>query len=106
MNDTEHLLVKSLERFKAQLQDAEATGWYKDEPTVTDEIARIDRALSDMRKPSSTHQLLEAAKLAYRKHHLGDDKVGWSELSEALLDALCEAMGDEAFQAWVDEVKP
>lgn len=106
MNETEHLLMKSLERFKVQLQDAEVTGWYKNESTVSDEIARIDRVLADMRKPSPMPQLLEATKLAYRKHHLGDDKIGWDELSEALLDALCEAMGDKAFQAWIEQVKP
>lgn len=47
-------------------------------------------------------ELLEAVKLAYRKHHLGDDSIGWDELSEKLQDVLCEAMGDEAFQAWIE----
>lgn len=50
--------------------------------------------------------LLEAVKLAYRKHHLEDTAIGWDELSEALQDALCEAMGDAEFQAWLKEVKP
>ena len=49
---------------------------------------------------ASSQQLLEAVKLAYRKHHLEDDSVGWDELTSALCDALCEAMGDAAFQAW------
>lgn len=45
-------------------------------------------------------QQLAALQLAYRKHHLEDDTVGWDELSDALLNALCESMGDAAFQAW------
>jgi hypothetical protein len=28
--------------------------------------------------------LLDAVKLAYRKHHLNDDSIGWDELSEML----------------------
>lgn len=48
--------------------------------------------------------LLEAVKLAYRKHHLDDDSTGWDELGEMLLNVLCEAMGDAEFVAWVDEV--
>lgn len=46
-------------------------------------------------------ELLEAVKLAYRKHHLGDDTIGWNELSDTLLNALCNAMGDEAYLEWV-----
>lgn len=49
-------------------------------------------------------ELLEAVKLAYRKHHLGDDSIGWDELSEALHNALCNAMGDKAYLAWMDEI--
>jgi hypothetical protein len=49
--------------------------------------------------------LLEACKLAYRKHHLGDDRVGWDELSDALLCALCNEMGDYCFQMWLKQIK-
>jgi hypothetical protein len=45
-------------------------------------------------------KLLDAVKLAYRKHHLDDDSVGWDELSSILLDALCEALGDDGFIKW------
>lgn len=55
-------------------------------------------------KPIKDSPLLAAVKLAYRKHHLGDDSIGWDELSEALLNALCNSMGDEGFQAWLKEV--
>ena len=46
--------------------------------------------------------LLDACKMAYRKHHLGDDRIGWEEVSDALLHALCNEMGDKAFQKWVE----
>jgi len=50
--------------------------------------------------------LLEATKLAYRKHHLGDESVGWGELSEALCNALCNEMGDKGFQRWLRDLPP
>ena len=43
-------------------------------------------------------KLLQTVKLAYRKHCLGDDSIGWDELEKFLLDTLCEVMGDERFQ--------
>ena len=45
--------------------------------------------------------LLEAAKLAYRKHHLGDDSIGWDELEDILHDALCNELGDDGFLMWM-----
>ena len=45
--------------------------------------------------------LLEAAKLAYRKHHLGDESIGWDQLSDVLQTTLAEVMGDRPFQAWL-----
>lgn len=48
--------------------------------------------------------LLNACKLAYQKHHLNDDSVGWNELDEALRDALCEALGDEEFLSWANSI--
>ena len=47
----------------------------------------------------------EVLKMAYRKHVLGDDAIGWDELGDTLKDALCEIMGDEAFVAWIEGVK-
>ena len=45
--------------------------------------------------------LLNACKLAYRKHHLNDESIGWEELGDCLLDALCNEMGDDGFQEWL-----
>ena len=46
-------------------------------------------------------QLLDAAQMAYRKHHLGDDSIGWDELSDILLSAICDAMTDKGYQKWL-----
>jgi hypothetical protein len=54
---------------------------------------------------SLNDQLLEAVKAAYLKHHLGSDTIGWDELSNILLNALCAALGDKGYQDWADSVK-
>ena len=46
-------------------------------------------------------RLLNTVKLAYRKHHLDDRSVGWEELSNALFNTLCDAMGDIGFDEWL-----
>ena len=52
----------------------------------------------------STEQcLLKACQAAYKKHHLNDDSIGWTELSDILMNALCNAMGDEAFCEWLEK---
>lgn len=65
------------------------------------EVELRKEAAGEVRIPNAP-ELLEAVKLAYRKHYLGDDIIGWGELSEKLMNALCEAMDDEAFQAWIE----
>ena len=47
-------------------------------------------------------QLLEAVKNAYRKHHLGDESIGWDELDDLLKDTLCEVLSDKGFQEFLD----
>lgn len=49
------------------------------------------------------YELLEAVKMAYRKHHMGDENVGWEELGDTLHNALCNAMGDEGYQRWIEK---
>lgn len=46
-------------------------------------------------------ELLEAVKLAYQKHHMGRDEIGWDELSEVLHNALNNAMGANGYLEWV-----
>ena len=47
-------------------------------------------------------ELLEAVKLAYRKHCMDDKRIGWEELGYALHDAICNCLGSEAYEAWVE----
>lgn len=48
--------------------------------------------------------LLNACKLAYRKHVLNDDSIGWEELGDRLLDAICNEIGDDGYQQWLQQV--
>jgi hypothetical protein len=47
---------------------------------------------------------LSAVKLAYRKHVLNDDSIGWDELGNCLLDAICNELGDSGYQAWLSSI--
>ena len=53
----------------------------------------------------SNKMLIEVVKVAYRKHHLGDDSIGWDELSDALQNALCNVMGDDKFTGWLSQIR-
>jgi len=53
-----------------------------------------------------TEQLLACLKLAYRKHHMDDQKIGWEELSNKMRDTLCDVMGDKEFIKFLDSGKP
>jgi hypothetical protein len=53
----------------------------------------------------SDNVLLGAVKAAYLKHHLNSDTIGWDELSDILLNALCAALGDKGYQDWYATVK-
>ena len=50
---------------------------------------------------AENEQMLEALKMAYRKHHLHDESIGWEELSGIMHDALCETMGDKEYLLWL-----
>jgi len=50
-------------------------------------------------------RMLKALQMAYRKHYLSDESIGWDELSDILLNALCDVMGDKGYQNWVKSVK-
>ena len=56
-------------------------------------------------KTEIKNPLLDAAKAAYRKHHLNDDSIGWQELSDILFNALTETMGGGEFSKWLKEVE-
>lgn len=47
--------------------------------------------------------LLEMVKLAYQKHWMNDESIGWSELGDTLANALAEVMGDDEFCKWLKD---
>ena len=47
---------------------------------------------------------LDACKLAYRKHVLNDDSIGWDELGNSLLNAICNEIGDDGYQQRLQQV--
>ncbi len=47
-------------------------------------------------------ELLNCIRLAYRKHCQNDDSIGWDELDKILLNTLCNAMGDDKFNEWLN----
>lgn len=69
-------------------------------------IGRLNNRLNEVKLhnkklQAENERLLNAVKLAYRKHHLDDPSVGWEELSNALFNTLCDAMGDVGFYEWL-----
>lgn len=74
-----------------------------------DGLTRFAKAYDDLltdnhllRHGHKDSDLLAVVKLAYQKHHLGDQNIGWEELGTRLCDALCNAMGDAEFQKWLE----
>jgi len=61
-----------------------------------------DLALSLERgeKQREEGSLLWACQLAYRKHVMDDESIGWDELGDHLLDAICNAIGDDGYEKW------
>ena len=51
-------------------------------------------------------RLLHAVLCAYAKHHLDCEDIGWNQLGDILCHAICETIGDDAFCAWIDRIKP
>jgi hypothetical protein len=59
-----------------------------------------------MGKESTKKSLLVVCQMAYRKHVLDDDRIGWEELSENLAMTLSQEMGDKEFVRWLDSISP
>jgi len=64
------------------------------------EVDRLKATLAEREK--EVERLLVSLQMAYRKHHLNDDSIGWEELSTSLLNTLCNVMGDEGYQEWLN----
>jgi hypothetical protein len=48
--------------------------------------------------------LLETCKDVYRKHCLGQEDISWNELDQKVMTTLCEVLGDNRFQSWLEEL--
>jgi len=69
-----------------------------------DLVMYLRQELCDQEKRIRDNQiLLDAVKNAYRKHHLGQAEIGWDELSEILMNALCNVMGEDKFCKWLND---
>lgn len=71
--------------------------------SAMDFLHRMEATSTPTRDDLATHapELLEAVQLAYRKHHLGDESIGWDELSKKLGNTLSNAMGPGGYLAWM-----
>ena len=56
-------------------------------------------------KMSKVDLMLKTLKRVYRKHVLDDKSIGWDELSDELLNTLCEVMGDGEYVSWLNAAK-
>ena len=74
--------------------------YYKEEKSefekLSDRIASLE---------AEKERLLSAVKKAYRKHHLNDESIGWDELSDILMTAIVESIGDDNFVLWLDDLR-
>ena len=59
-----------------------------------------DEQIANAQLIAEAPSMLAALQMAYCKHHLGDDTIGWDELSEKLGDVLSNAMGIEVYVKW------
>jgi hypothetical protein len=50
------------------------------------------------------NRLLHACLCAYAKHSGDCQNIGWNELDQILVDAICEEIGDDNFHKWIDRL--
>ena len=66
----------------------------------------ISNAISDSRSRlmEQNKLMLTTLKDVYRKFHLGHDNIGSEELMNEVLDTLCNVMGDDGYQVWMNKM--
>ena len=47
---------------------------------------------------------VDILKMAYKKHVLNDESIGWDELGENLADAICNIIGADGFTEWLKSI--
>jgi hypothetical protein len=101
-SDGNQVAKNELAELRAELEKLKRQ-WAEDDRDITeleDENNQL-RAELEKAKKATNQQAINALKLAYRKHCLSDASIGWIELEDILRDALCEAIGDKAFQQFL-----
>lgn len=66
-------------------------------------VNKLDQENDELKRKNEI--LLNALKMAYRKHHCNDESIGWGELSDIMSCALPEAMGDNEFCHWLERLE-
>lgn len=76
--------------------ESEAIEWWND--AYSRERAAAQQRIDQLEAQLS--EAIQAMQMAYRKHHLEDESIGWNELSNTLLDTLSNTMGVEELVKW------
>jgi hypothetical protein len=72
---------------------------------MTPELCPVcGEAIGGLKIHTDKLELLDTVKLVYMKHCLNDPEIGWEELSDKLLNTLCNVMGDKGYQEWLEKV--
>jgi hypothetical protein len=71
-------------------------------PIMFDAANALVAAHNGEQEAEQETELLRVVKAAYLKHHVGKDDIGWDKLADMMQNALCNAMGDDAFCSWLD----
>ena len=70
---------------------------------LTKQISKLQAEVKRLKEDNERY--LKMMKLFYRKHHIGDESVGWEELGDMLCNTLCNILGDDGFQKWLQSLK-
>jgi hypothetical protein len=54
---------------------------------------------------STEDRLLRVVMMAYAKHHLDSQHIGYSELNDALYCEICNTIGDDLFVTWGEKIE-
>lgn len=97
---SKNISEKDLNRYREQIEalQKESTNLRQPDEKEFDKIIRegIEKTISHK------EILLDAVKMAYRKHWLNDESIGWDELGDILHNAICNVIGDDGYMKWKD----
>jgi hypothetical protein len=101
--DSKYIVERRMLKDVRALQSFLDTNPYPEHRLVqAQQVADGDYALVWESRLSGTDEL-EVLKKAYRKHVMDDPEIGWDELGEDFRMVLCNIMGHEGFNKFIDE---